>query len=499
MPGANFLLIGALTTWLTPLWLLSVGVAGGVVILAAGYGILRLVSPRAAREVADSIRESLLLPVLYLALFMTVVAVVGTVAVPARSLLATVSRIPAVGVKEVEFVIPPASLEHRIPIDFTPAEVKSFELVSDQPITVYTKMTTPAGTNDAAKLKPDAPYTWSRQSTDDRNQKKLPRAWPEWTVQNTTSQPAHLKIRSVTDIAFPEVRVVPLAALSVVGLFAVYLALRFLFPKVAAIALTTSKDSASQPLFYVTMAIGAFAMLAFVYIPYNTFGEDVKVLKDQGLTLIMVIGIIVAVWSASISVSEEIEGRTALTLLSKPVHRRQFIFGKFFGILEPVLLMFIMLGFLMMVAVSYKMVYDAREVARAEPTWQACYLEVVRTVPGLVLAFMETVVLAAISVAISTRMPMLANIIICFSIYVLGHLVPVLVNSSVKSFPLVHFVGQFFATILPVLEHFNIQAAVAAGAEVPLSYLGMAGVYCLLYSSIAMLLALAMFEDRDLA
>ena len=34
-------------------------------------------------------------------------------------------------------------------------------------------------------------------------------------------------------------------------------------------------------------------------------------------------------------------------------------------------------------------------------------------VPGLVLAFMETVVLTAISVAISTRLPMLPNLVIC--------------------------------------------------------------------------------------
>ena len=43
------------------------------------------------------------------------------------------------------------------------------------------------------------------------------------------------------------------------------------------------------------------------------------------------------------------------------------------------------------------------------------------------------------------------------------------------------------------------QAAVAAGKEVPLDYLAWAAVYCLLYSSIALLLALALFEDRDLA
>jgi hypothetical protein len=123
----------------------------------------------------------------------------------------------------------------------------------------------------------------------------------------------------------------------------------------------------------------------------------------------------------------------------------------------------------------------------------------IRIVPGLVLAFFETVVLAAISVALSTRLPMLANLIVCSSIYVLGHLVPMVVNSAVGKFEIVRFVGQFIATVLPVLDHFNIQAAVAAGAQVPLEYLGMALVYCVLYSAIAMLVGLAMFEDRDLA
>jgi ABC-type transport system involved in multi-copper enzyme maturation permease subunit len=207
----------------------------------------------------------------------------------------------------------------------------------------------------------------------------------------------------------------------------------------------------------------------------------------------------VAVWSASVSVSEEVEGRTALTVLSKPVRRRQFILGKFLGILGPVVVLFIVLGFLFLVTVSFKVVYDSREVARTEPTWQLCYMEMIRIVPGLVLAFLEAVVLASISVAISTRLSMLANLLVCASIYVLGHLVPMLVASSVGRFEIVRFVGQFLATVLPVLDHYNIQAAVATGVVVPMSYLGMALVYCILYTTAAMLLGLAMFEDRDLA
>jgi len=121
------------------------------------------------------------------------------------------------------------------------------------------------------------------------------------------------------------------------------------------------------------------------------------------------------------------------------------------------------------------------------------------TVPGLVLSFMETVVLTAISVAISTRLSMLPNLLIVGSIYVLGHLGPLIVQSSVGQNEFVAFFGQLIALVLPVLDHFNIQAAVAAGVPVPPDYLAWALLYCVLYSTVAMLLALILFEDRDLA
>jgi hypothetical protein len=161
--------------------------------------------------------------------------------------------------------------------------------------------------------------------------------------------------------------------------------------------------------------------------------------------------------------------------------------------------LFVVLGAWLLVIVAYKPIYDARETANTDPTWQACHTEVVRTVPGLVLSFLEALVFAAISVAIATRLPLLANFVICFAIYAFGHLTPLLVQAGEGRFETVRFMGRFIATVLPVLDHFNIQAAVAAGATVPYSYLGLATLYCILYCSIAMLLALALFEDRDLA
>jgi ABC-type transport system involved in multi-copper enzyme maturation permease subunit len=284
-------------------------------------------------------------------------------------------------------------------------------------------------------------------------------------------------------------------------LFAVSGLLRAAVPKVAAIASTTAKEAFSQPLFYVLLAIGAAALILFPFIPYNTFGEDLKMVKDSGLTLIMVLSIVMALWTSSVSVADEIEGRIALTVLSKPISRREFLLGKFLGIAGPVAVMFIILGALFLASVSYKVVFEARESALPDPTWHDCAKEILQIMPGLLLAFMEAVVLTSISVAISTRLPMLANLVICGSIYFLGHLVPLLANSAVGKIPQVGFVAGLLSAVLPVLENFNVTAIAFFEPKqaVPLSYLGLAGAYCLLYCGVAMLLALLLFEDRDLA
>lgn len=280
----------------------------------------------------------------------------------------------------------------------------------------------------------------------------------------------------------------------------IYYLLVAVAPRVAAIGRVAAKETVSQPVFWVVLSLGTVMLLLLCVLPYNTFGDDIKMFKETGLTLIKVLCMFLAIWSASVSIANELEGRTALTLLSKPIGRRQFIFGKFLGVLAPAFTMFVLLGAVFVSTISYKVAYDAREQSADQPPKaEECLAEMGQIVPGLVLAFLETVVLASISVAISTRLPMLPNLLTCGSVYALGHLTPLLVQSSIGELPLVTFVGRLVATIFPVLEYFDIQTAVAVGHDVPLIYLMETSVYCVLYSAVAMLVALLLFEDRDLA
>ncbi len=487
------LIVADLTTWIIPVWILSIGATLGLLVLLALYGLSWLVLPRVARVVPSVLKEGVLQFVAYLLVFLAIFTVVVSFKVPYQRLVASISRVTAVGEQTLRYEIPGEAMFHPIPIEFRAAELKSLQIESDQDVLLLKEKD---DIEPLFEVRAGETTNWVKGDSGDN---PFSERVSQLYVTNESDAPATLTVTMVTDVEVPQVYAIPVTAACVVGLVLLYFLQRFALPKISTIAATTAKQMISQPLYVLALVIGAVLLVVYIYIPYNTFGEDVKMLKNSGLPTILILSLIVAVWTASVSVADEIEGRTALTLLSKPIGRRQFILGKFLGIVWPTVLMFLLLGLVFLVTVSYKVVYDARETAQQEPAWQACYQEMVQIVPGLALSLMEVVVLTSISVAISTRLPMLANLLVCASIYVLGHLVPLIVQSSAAQFEIVRFVGLLIATILPVLDHFNMEAAVAGGALVPLSYLGWALIYCLVYSTIMMLLALAMFEDRDLA
>jgi len=484
---------------LPPIWLVAVGALLSLAVILAAWGLLALVRPRLAAEARTSLGDGFAGPMAWLLAILSLLAIALTPLVPVGAITRSLSRFTASDRFERTVTVPAGAKLEPIPLDLRPQELSSIELSAPAALVVRTQQ--PIEGFALAKV-PDVdlvagtPWAWKRGSSE-----ATPflgaRALLEAT--NTGSEPVPLSIRARLAPEFPEAGILPWTMITVLGLAAVYYLFRLVPRRVAAVASATTKEAIGQPVFAVALVIGAVLLLSFIVIPYNTFGEDVKMLKDSGLTLIKVLALLVVVWTASVAVAEEIEGRTALTVLSKPLTRVQFVLGKFAGLVLVALLVFLVLGTILMATTSLKVVYDAREGAKLDPVWRDCAQEMITVVPGLVLALLETILLAAVSLAVSTRLSMVPNLVICFTVYALGHLVPLIVQSSVGKLPIVRFVGQLFATILPVLEHFTIEAAVVGGVPVPWSYLAWAALYAALYSAVALLVALVLFQDRDLA
>lgn len=498
---------------LPPLWLVGMGALAATVILLALWGLLRLVAPRAAAEAQASLRDGFLGPLAWLLLAASAVAIALTPLVPVQSIGRSLGRMLAPNESAEIVTIAPGTVLEKIDLPVRPQELATISFQSDRPIVVRTQKPI----EGFALLKvPDIPLErdaeWRWTKTDGKanpflgNKAQIEvtnnagsNAGKGTADETAAASPATLSVSWRLEPEFPEAAILPLTAVTLLVLVLAYTAFRLIPRRVAAIASATTKEAIGQPIFMVAIVAGIVLLLSFIIIPYNTFGEDVKMLKDSGLTLVKVLALLVVIWTASVAVADEIEGRTALTVLSKPLTRRQFVIGKYIGLVLVATLVFLILGSVLMATTSLKVVYDARESSKTDPLWSDCAAEMITIVPGLVLSLLETTLLAAVSLAVSTRLGMIPNLIICFTIYVLGHLVPLIVQSSVGKLAIVRFVGRLFATILPVLEHFTIEAAVVGGVAIPWSYLGWAAIYAGLYATIAVLIALVLFQDRDLA
>lgn len=297
------------------------------------------------------------------------------------------------------------------------------------------------------------------------------------------------------------------------------------WPKGGAVALAAFQEGLRQPTYWLLLAVGFSIMLISTIVPFFTFGEDIKVVKELCYVFTMMMPAIFGILSAAISVSEEIEGRTAVTLMSKPIMRRDFLLGKFVGIALAALTMTLVLGWWLIWTVLMKEYLDPPLVPQdnPDPYWiapvraffgQGSISDLVRgmclwisdagdALPGLAIGFCQVLVLTALAVALATRVPMVVNLVACVSVFFLGHLTTVLTESTARSNALVKFIAQLFDTVLPGLDFFDIGPAVVRDNPLPpmeyAVYAAHVALYGLTFTIIALLVGLILFEDRDLA
>jgi hypothetical protein len=295
------------------------------------------------------------------------------------------------------------------------------------------------------------------------------------------------------------------------------------WPKGGAVAIAAFREAIRQPMFWLFLGGALILMFLFILLPYFTFGEDLLMMTEIDYDIIMALAVIFGVFTAGISISEEIEGRTAITMMSKPLSRRQFLLGKYAGILLACLVMTLVLGWLFNWAILGKQWFDKQEYeAKAPPPAQlTAWLDANTSpgesrdflrgaglwafqsadlFPGLTLGFCQVMVLVAIAVSLAVRLPMILTVPICFLIYFLSHLIPHLKNVAARfqsgegaGSPvgqMLSFMAQLFNTLLPDLEFFTPNFNRMVGQVLVLG---------VMYTVIALLFGLILFEDRDLA
>ena len=117
-------------------------------------------------------------------------------------------------------------------------------------------------------------------------------------------------------------------------------------------------ESVRQPVFFVMLLISALLQILNTWISGFTMGKnkvpgevtgDDKMMLDVSLATVFVCGIILAAFIATATISREIENKTILTVVSKPINRTSVILGKYLGVAGAMLIATgIMIAFLLL-------------------------------------------------------------------------------------------------------------------------------------------------------
>ncbi len=104
------------------------------------------------------------------------------------------------------------------------------------------------------------------------------------------------------------------------------------------VARNTFTEAIRQPIFVVIIFVTSLLYMLSPSMVMFGLREDNQLLWDIGLSNLLVSGLFIAVFAASTVVTDEIDRKTALTVISKSVSRSSFVLGKFLGITSAVLL-----------------------------------------------------------------------------------------------------------------------------------------------------------------
>lgn len=262
------------------------------------------------------------------------------------------------------------------------------------------------------------------------------------------------------------------------------------------IALLTFKEGIRNRTLYGILLI-AFLLLGANLIFSEMFMRDIgKVAVDMALSTISFIGLLQVLFVGINLMAKDLDKRTIYMVLSRPISRSQYIFGKFIGSL-----------FLIVTTVLFLSVFGAISVLIvkiAEPayfpgfSWQLDLLAVLFIMLSLITLSAISFLFASFTTSSFT------TLILTVLAYIIGQSmsdVKALVDApqtagltiSPLTIKLVHAAYYLF----PNLSLFDIKTLAAHGIPIPPSYIAWTILYGIVYISLAVGVAALIFRKKE--
>jgi ABC-type Na+ efflux pump permease subunit len=238
----------------------------------------------------------------------------------------------------------------------------------------------------------------------------------------------------------------------------------------------TFLDTVVQPIYTLLIALGVVIVGIFAALPFFTLGEDTVMYKSVSIDVILLVVLIATLFATSKSIFEEIEDRTMLTLMSKPVSRWQVLLGKYLGIISAALVAVAILGLVLLftwwrIPGDYQLRVDTLHDVERARIFGLRIMHITGLALSLLAVWLQVSVLAAIGVALSTRFSLVVNLPAVIIIYIAGNLTrflqPIWENTPGSTLyekgPITRLLAQLVSVALPYLAAFDLREFTITG------------------------------------
>ncbi|MGK7955062.1 MAG: ABC transporter permease [Crocosphaera sp.] len=231
--------------------------------------------------------------------------------------------------------------------------------------------------------------------------------------------------------------------------------------------------------------IGFFAVvlaLSLRLLPEISVGADGKIFLDVGLGLTSFLGAIVAIFVGTALINKEIEKRTVLILIPKPISRAELIVGKHLGLCGVLAVVLAIMTGLYLGAL----------------TWANITFSPVSLLLSQVYLLLELAVLTAVAITFGVFTSSILATLLSFGVYIIGHLSNDLLElAKLSENPQLTALTESIYLVVPNLERFNLKNTAVYGILPSTSELLIDAVYGIIYITLLLTISSWIFSRRQ--
>lgn len=256
---------------------------------------------------------------------------------------------------------------------------------------------------------------------------------------------------------------------------------------ILAIARNTFREAVRNKVLYSLLLFAIVLILGSLVLGEFTLGQGLRLTRDLGLYGIDMFGVLIAIFLGVNLLYKELQLKTVYTILPKPIHRYQFVLGKWLGMIWTLSLQVLVMGVVLQLALF--MQGSGWELPVAKALW---------------LLLINVVIVTSIALVFSAFSSPFLSGVFALGIFAVGRSIPDLLALGQKAGGVAKTLVGFAAMALPNLHLFFPSGAIVGASRVTVhedlvnaSYLVWTTLYGVGYSAVAVALAITIFRKRD--